>query len=481
MATQLWTGSPYVVWNSQPRFAFRGMYDYSTQWTVLKVGLFIADAVVIAASLFLAYQLRISSGILYYNPPAIDTNYGMVTVVAVPIWLALFAVFGLYRPDNLLGGLVEYRHAAKACMVGVVALVVLSFLSRELVEVSRLWLVFSGLFSVALVFASRYAIRHFVYRLRRSGNWLTARVLITGANAQGVAMARQWAGNPNSGMQVVGFLDDFKPQGTAVLGDLKVLGPVSSLMHTVRVVGANEVVVVPNAVAWETFEELIAQARQAEGFILRISPGFYELLPTGVAVTNKSFVPLFTINENRIVGMDAILKKALDYGVALPLSLITLPAAVIIALVLKRSRPSKPVLLRMRAVGQSGKDFTLWKFNVEQPEADGAIHPWIYRFGLDKLPQLANVLMGQMSLVGTRPVVLDADESDSDRGANTRAMQPGVVGPWAVNELWTSSDEMRDDMYYVRNWTIGLDLQILFQVVLTLFGIGRRVRPANTL
>jgi FlaA1/EpsC-like NDP-sugar epimerase len=103
-------------------------------------------------------------------------------------------------------------------------------------------------------------------------------------------------------MQVVGFVDDFKPMGTPVVNNLKVIGRPTSLYELVRQTGANEVVVVPNAVAWETFEEIIARANVQDGYTLRLSPGFYEMLTTSVTVTNKTFVPLLKINETRLVG-----------------------------------------------------------------------------------------------------------------------------------------------------------------------------------
>jgi lipopolysaccharide/colanic/teichoic acid biosynthesis glycosyltransferase len=360
------------------------------------------------------------------------------------------------------------------------------------VEVSRGWLLLSWLLSCGLVGLERFMVRRAAYALRSRG-WFTARVLIVGANDQGIAIARQWSQSPTSGMQVVGFVDDFKPMGTPVVNSLKVIGRPTSLHDLVRQTGANEVVVVPNAVAWETFEEIIARANVQNGYTLRLSPGFYELLTTSVTVTNKTFVPLLTINETRLVGVDAVLKSLLDYGLGVPMLIGTLPVMALIALGLRLSRRDKPVLVRYRTLGQSGTTFEMCKFNtrieavsrlagssraaIPIPPGVSWLDRTLYRRGLDKLPQLFNVMMGQMSLVGPRPRIVE-DKTDARAALNLQTVKPGMIGPWTLPGACSSGDETQDELYYVRNWTIWLDLHVLFRAVLKGFATGWLARPA---
>ncbi|MBM4457724.1 MAG: hypothetical protein FJ011_08175 [Chloroflexi bacterium] len=478
---------------------------YDRQWAILIGALLILDALVVYGSLSLAYIVRISSGLLAYSSTHDPVAYRWFTVASIPVWLAIFALLGLYRRDNLLGGLHEYQQALGACTSGIIVIIMVTFFWRDEVQISRGWLLLAWGLSCFLLVAERFLARRAAYLLRRRG-WLTARVLIAGATDQGCAIARQWLRNPTSGMAVVGFVDDFKPVGAPVADGLQVLGRPSALDTLVRQTGAHEVVVVSNAVAWETFEEIIARATARNGYTVRLSPGYYETLATGVVVTNKTFVPLFTVDQARLVGVDTLLKRLLDYGLSVPLTLLAAPFLALMALGLRLSRPG-PVLDRYAAVGQGGAVFTMYKFcdsvawaadgeslssppppfpPREEPvpslrsgqalslskEGPGGSGSWLERFlarsGLDKLPQLFNVLAGQMSIVGPRPRVLGAAGDEPRTAANFQTVRPGIIGPWVVSAAWASGDEAQDELYYVRNWTIWLDLQILIQTILSL-------------
>jgi lipopolysaccharide/colanic/teichoic acid biosynthesis glycosyltransferase len=468
-----------------------GASRYDRQWKLLTWVLLALDLLSVLGSLVLAYALRISSKLLAYNGPQQNADvYRILAFVSVPVWLAVFVMIGLYKRDILLGGVAEYQRVVRACTAGIMAFIVLSFMWHD-AEISRGWLLLSWGLSCGLVSLERFAVRRVAYALRLRG-WFTARVLVVGANDQGIAIARQWSQSPISGMQVIGFVDDFKPMGTPVVNNLKVIGRPTSLCELVRNTGANEVVVVPNAVAWETFEEIIAQANVQNGYALRLSPGFYELLTTSVTVTNKTFVPLLTINETRLVGVDAVLKSLLDYGLGLPMLIVTLPVMALIALGLKLNRRDAPVLTRYQTMGQSGATFEMLKFNtriesvaklaglirvaVPFPASVTRLERTLYRRGLDKLPQLFNVVAGQMSLVGPRPRVVE-DETDARATRNLLTVKPGMMGPWTMPGVCSSGDETQDELYYVRNWTIWLDLYVLFQALFKGFVAGWLVRP----
>ena len=466
--------------------------NYDWQWGSLIGVLLILDSASVLGSLVLAYTLRISSGLLNYSGPQNEQVYRVLVWMSVPIWLALFAMMGLYRRDTLLGGVGEYQRVVRACTAGVMAFIVLSFLWHD-IEISRGWLSISWVLACVLVGVERFMVRRAAYSLRSRG-WFTARVLVVGANDQGIAIACQWSQSPTSGMQVVGFLDDFKPMGTPVVNSLKVIGRPTALDELARQTGANEVVVVPNAVAWETFEEIIARANVQNGYALRLSPGFYELLTTSVTVTNKAFVPLLTINETRLVGVDAVLKSLLDYGLGLAMLIVALPVMGVIALRLKLNRRDKPVLAHYQTIGQCGATFKMFKFNtridsviraIGQSRATAPIPPGVsrlerllYRRGLDKLPQLFNVLAGQMSLIGPRPRVVD-DQADAQQVQNLQTVKPGMLGPWTLPDSCSSGDEIQDELYYVRNWTIWLDLHVLFRAVLNGISAGGLARPTT--
>ncbi len=448
--------------------------SYRKQWVILIAGLAVVDALAVLASLSLAYLVRITSGLLAYYAAYDPAAYRIFLLASVPIWLTIFAFMGLYRADGLLGGLEEYRAVLRGCVGGVLAIIVLSFFMGETVVLSRGWLLVALGFSTLLVGGGRFAVRRLAYALQRRG-WLTARALIVGANDQGIAMAEQWLRTPTSGMAVVGFLDDFKPIGTRVIDGLEVLGRPTALDAVAHRVDAQEVVIVSGAVAWESFQEILGRPLRRNGYIVRLSPGFYATLGTGVVVNNKSFVPLLTVSETRLTGLDVALKCVVDYSLGLIFLIPALPAMAVIAAGLKRAAPGEPLLDRHRMLGLGKTPFVMWKFH--SPGRDAS--PLLLRTGLDKLPQLFNVLAGQMSLVGPRPRAAGAEPEDPCGAQNLHTVKPGIIGPWTIDAVWLSGDERQDELYYVRNWTVWLDLQVIFQTLPPWLKLGRRQKASD--
>lgn len=440
------------------------------QWWVLIAVLLVLDALCIVGSLTLAYIIRLD-GILPYAHQTNDDVYRAIVVVAVPLFLGCFALLGLYQRDNLLGGVVEYKQVVKGCAGGVMLLVAYTVFARVPdFEVSRLWLILSLVLSIIMVGSMRFFVRHSVYKMRTFG-WLNSRVLIVGANDQGVAIAEQWLSSPASGMQVLGFLDDFKSVGTQVIGNVKVLGRPSALNDISKSLQVDEIVVVSSAVAWESFGELVTRAGAEKGYTLRLSPGFYEMLTTGVAVTNKTFVPLLTINETRIVGIDAVLKAIEDYGLGILTMVLTMPFTLLFGLMLKLRHPGRPALMRSTVIGQGGQPFGLLRFNTA-PDGKGrrGFERWLRVTGLNKLPQLLNVLGGEMSLVGPRPRNGYDHSIDVHANHNLQAVKPGVVGPWLRHDHLMSPSMLHDELNYIRKWQIWLDLPILIQAAFATLG-----------
>jgi lipopolysaccharide/colanic/teichoic acid biosynthesis glycosyltransferase len=267
-------------------------------------------------------------------------------------------------------------------------------------------------------------------------------------------------------MQVVGFVDDFKPVGAPVTDDLHVLGRPSALHEIARQTGAHEVIVISGAVAWETFEELIGQTTQRNGYTVRLSPGFYELLSTGVAVTSKSFVPLLTVDASRLVGADALLKGVLDSILGLLALLLCSP----LLLGLTAARLAwrvQPPWRGERALGRHGQPFTRHRL-APRPGCSPSADP------LSRLPELLDVLTGKLSLVGPRPRLVDEAPVDPLVAGMLQSVKPGVLGPWLVSEPVSAEQELRDELHYIRNWTIWLDVQIFVQTPLQALRAARR-------
>jgi lipopolysaccharide/colanic/teichoic acid biosynthesis glycosyltransferase len=336
---------------------------------------------------------------------------------------------------------------ATGCSYGLLLMIV----AASLAGVSGLdlrWLFAGWVGSILTAGGGRFLMRRVVRAMRRQGH-LMARALIVGADEQGRTIARQLRSEVDSGLRVLGFVDDFLPRGTVVEGPLAVLGHPGVLPALVQEQEVSEIVVVPGAMAWESFQSVLEQMTLGGGPRIRLSPGYYDLLATTPRVAHRNFVPLFVVDSARLSGFDALLKALLDYGAGAALFVATLPLAA--ALLLRR-----PALVTHHYVGIGGRPFRAQTFAAEP---DGVLAA----SGLDRLPLLWAVLAGRMSLVGPRPIPADARGRYGRWLPSLASVRPGVTGPWAVVPVAGLEEEMRAVLYYIRNWTIWLDVQILAQ------------------
>ncbi|MCL4486885.1 MAG: sugar transferase [Chloroflexi bacterium] len=444
----------------------------SRETLLLRASWLLGDAAAIYLALNFAFNVRYNIDWI----PLIDRltpiteRYAIMIPASVFLWLILFAVNGLYDPRYLLSGLAEYGKVVSGCTLGILVLIVLSFVEPNL-SVSRSWLVFSWFSSILFVSAVRFAIRRGVQMLRARGRMLR-RAVIVGANEHAQTIARQLSPATASGVQVVGFLDDYLPRDTRVVDDLRILDRPAALARVAVDLHVAEAIVVQGAIAWESFMEIITQSTLAlDGLEIKLSPGFYEIMATGVRLSHDGFVPLLALEKNRITGFDALLKALLDYSVGLVALIVLSPVMALIALVV-RLIVRGSIVESYEVLGVREKPFTTWKFKTRSEEMkDHVLGYPLYRSGLDKLPQVFNVLRGEMSLVGPRPIPTYRAQVYHEMLPTLLTVRPGLTGPWVVDGAAVDSleAEIRLDLYYIRNWTIWLDLQIILQTVLRLF------------
>lgn len=412
---------------------------------LLLASLLLADTLGLLLALNLAHGFTIT-------PAPLQGPYWWAALLGLGPWLVAFAALRLYDLDTVLEDSQEYATVATGCTYGLILLVVVSTLART-AELSLTWLLAAWPLSILGVSAGRFLMRRIVRAVRRRGH-LMAAALIVGADEQGRAIARQLKSEADSGLRVRGFADDFLPSGTVIEAGLTVLGHPSQLPELVAQHHIAEVIVVPGALAWESLQQILGQITLQNGPRIRLSPGYYDLLATTPRVAHRNFVPLFIVDAARLRGFDALLKFGLDYGLGGLLALLTLP--LIAALALTQGRAA---WVTADYVGIGGRLFRAQLLRATPGH-------WLAVTGIYRLPLLWAVLSGQMSLVGPRPVPASERERYARWLPSLASVRPGVTGPWAVVPVAGLEEEMRAATYYIRNWTIWLDLQILVQTVL---------------
>ena len=457
-------------------------------WWMVALGLGAVDTLSLLAAFAVAYFVRFGASLPFFRdaPSKLDF-YVSVIGWALPIWLVIFFVCHLYDVRILFAGFREYTRVAVACSVGTLAIIVISFF-YELETMARAWLVLVWAGSIAAVWVGRFLFRRLVWGLRSRGH-LRRPTIVIGANEEGRALTAQLMASTAAGAEILGFVDC----GTA--GDLRqadgppILGGLSDLEHLVELYAVEDLVIATTAVSRQDLLDLYSTFGHDERVQLRLSSGLFEILTTGIQVQDVGGIPLMSVHRVRITGLDAILKAALDFAVASIGLLVLSPLLLVLAVVVRLDTPG-PILFRRRVLGRNGRQFDAFKFRTmiydrrvrreTSPFADRrgvvktAHDPRVTRTGkflrrtsLDELPQLINVLRGEMSLVGPRMINPDEVDRFGKWRLNLLTVKPGITGPWQVRGRATLpyEERVRLNMEYIRDYSIWRDLEILLRTV----------------
>lgn len=433
-------------------------------WRLLRLGIVTGDALATAAGYSLATGVRFGFDALQPNGPGWPVYPSLIAGVSV-LTIVLGWQLGLYRQWALLGGHRVYPLLLTVATYGVVAVIILSYFVQASPFVVREWLVGSWGLTLALLALSRLLGRRIVARSRRLGH-LIRRVLIVGANQQGIAVASQLNNPALHGTEVIGFLDDYQRPGTDVLAGLKVVGHPGAVLERARELGADEVVIIAGALAWDSQRMLAELVTRPDAPVeARISPTYYDLLTTSAELSEIAYVPMLTLHRTRLSGLNAFSKNVVDRILAGSLLLALIPAW--INWWLRARVRGIPMLAREPVLGLEGKPFDVFALNPSLTASPV----------LARLPALWNVWRQQLSLVGPRPIHATEVPTHERWLSNLFAMRPGLSGFWRLRGDRLPFDErVALDLYYVRNYTPNLDLQILFHTTRQLLrrGLGRQ-------
>jgi exopolysaccharide biosynthesis polyprenyl glycosylphosphotransferase len=455
------------------------------------VVLLVTDALMLLIAFELAYFLRFMTDIpIFHQGVSSVEHYTWLVLILIPVWLTLFALLQLYDFHLLLSGASEYVRALNGCTSGMMLVVVVSFVIPEFI-IARGWLILAWLLSSLLVCTNRWFWRRLAQAMRHRG-WFVTPAVIIGTNAEAVSLAAQLRESFYSGFNIVGFIEESDAPITeqtppALLG-LPVLGTLATLPTVLHQKGVEEVIIAASALTRPQLLGTTLQLSAMPTVNMALSSGLYEIFTTGVRVSTRNAVPLLRLNRLRLTPAELILKTFLDYTIVLFGAILLLPLVGIIALLIKLDSPG-PVFYRRRVLGIGGRSFDAFKFRTMFTNGDEILaqHPelqaelqanhklkhdpritnvggWLRRTSLDEVPQFFNVLLGQMSLVGPRMITSAEAAMYGVMKQNLLTVKPGITGLWQVSGRsdLTYEDRVRIDMHYIRNYSIWLDLQIIF-------------------
>ncbi|MBC7236505.1 MAG: sugar transferase, partial [Chloroflexi bacterium] len=457
----------------------------------LVMALVLTDLLAISCGLWGAYLIRFHSGIpIFDQVEPIFPIYRSIFIYLPFVSLLIFICFGLYNFGSIFGGTEEYSKIFYASTCTMMIMIVAGFINTKLI-IARGWLLTAWIATIFSVTLGRFLLRRFVYALRRRGH-LVKNAIVVGANEEALAIAEQLAASPTAGLRLVGFLDNERPLNTELRAGLPpVMGSIDDLERLVRYKEVREIILVSSAISREQLLEIFQRFGTSKDVSIRLTSGLYEIITTGVRVKEFGYVPLLSIDQVRLTGLDAFLKACLDYSIALVGLILATPLLLLIALLVKISSPG-PVLYRRRVLGLGGETFDAYKFRTMVVNADELLaqnpvwkqeyeqnfklrnDPRVTRIGailrkasLDELPQLLNVLRGEMSLVGPRMITPEEHKRYHKWGMNLLTVKPGITGLWQVSGRADIPYQERVllDMHYIRNYSIWMDIRLLLQTV----------------
>jgi len=445
------------------------------------IGLLVGDLILTAVALLVAnlVRYRVSLGLV---PDLVYVTPGIVLLV-VTIWAVVFSIWGAYDKVNLHHSGTEFRTTFFAVTFSLFTLAA-CFYFLKIQNFSRLLFLYFYIIDVAVVAAFRLAMRNVFTRMRLPG-YGRRRVLIVGISPEARQLVDQVQGWAD--YEVVGFVDD-RSESTQAIGvpclgeladcpDLVAKHSVDEVMITVGRHRANLASLVP--------------ALQRHGVRIRFIPDLLDILTVHTAIENLRGIPLVTIREPPISGINAIMKRIVDLCGATACLIICSPLMAVISVLIKLDSPG-PVFFIQERAGQYGHRFAMWKFRtmvagaekqlpqlvdiqkLEQPVFKLKEDPrvtrighWLRRTSLDELPQLINVLRGEMSLVGPRPEQVDLVEHYDAWQAQRLLVKPGITGSMQVSGRGDLSldERVKLDLAYIENYSLWEDVRLLLKTI----------------
>ncbi len=312
-----------------------------------------------------------------------------------------------------------------------------------------------------------------------------------GAGEEAHALYSQLSQWRSSGIYVIGFIDVHLPSAGQTREDVPILGGLGDLEQVVKSEKVTDVIIASEGLTRKQLLLVYQSVAWNPDIKVRLSSGLFELLSTGMRVKELAFVPLIELEKARITGYYAKIKAIEDFVLALIFLVILSPAFLVIAILIRKDSPG-PVFYRHRVLGLHKRPFEALKFRTMYQNANEIIEAnpelkeqftqnfklkndprvthlgsFLRKYSIDELPQLINVIMGQMSLVGPRFICPDELEKYGKWSTNLFTVKPGMTGFWQTTGRSDVSYEerVRSDMYYIRNWTVWLDIYYLIRTI----------------
>ncbi|MDY6794804.1 MAG: sugar transferase [Actinomycetota bacterium] len=457
------------------------------------------DLMAILGATWLAYWLRFENGFMVssFPPQSVPAfnNLAFALIAWSPFLLLSLKLCGMYNTRTRLRTLDKIPRIFGAVNAYIISFLLISFL-LDIPVMARGYIVFFWGLCVLFILAGR-TILLFLLSMAGISDTIIRNTLIVGSGNVGKDVARKLIKHNAFGLNPVGFVDDdplYTKFEEPELRNLRVLGGLKDIYPILKDFEVEKVVIAFSNTTSEQLLDLTSKCNEM-GVECSIVPRLFEVITNEIMVNEIGGIPLVRLREKKIEGINHVLKTIEDYVLGTVILLFALPLLIATSIAIKLDSPG-PVFFRQKRMGKNGKCFNCLKFrsmveNAEDlqgeimnlNEAEGPLFKirkdpritrvgkWIRKSSLDELPQIFNVLAGQMSLVGPRPPIPEEVIQYKEWHKQRLNVRPGITGLWQVNGRSNSPyDEMiKYDLYYIERWSLWLDVKIMLRTVSAVF------------
>ncbi len=443
----------------------------------LKVVLIFLDALAISAGWVFSYFIRDWLSGVFGKQINTFSVYLEALPLVVILWIIGNASFGLYQRIKSKTGFEELTKILKADFMGLLILMAMAFLFKGY-DFGRSVVLLTGVTNLIFLSFGRWAFRRYERLLIKKGEGVT-RALIIGAGTTGIRALQKITDNPDIGYKVAGFLDDDPLKQGQDIGKIQVLGPLSSLREIVEKYSIDEMIFAIPSLPHQRILKLIMDVDDLD-LTVRVVSDLFGVLAHETNIDLIEDFPIFDLKGGKAGPFYDISKRIFDLTIAILGLIISLPIWIFIAIAIKFDSRG-PVIFKQERVGKNGEIFTMYKFRTmykETPKFSYApsdkndprithVGRFLRSTSLDELPQLLNVVKGEMSIVGPRPEMPFIVEQYEDWQRKRLEVLPGITGLWQIlgRKDLPLHENLEYDFYYIKNRSFWLDISIILKTI----------------
>lgn len=453
--------------------------------------LIITDLCAVVVAVYGAQLVRFGTGgaeleVLRRDEPLLVLSYTVFSAVLVVAWMAMLSYFGT-RDYKLIGnGSTEYKRITDASIRLFGVLAIIAFLAQ--LQIARMYLLIALPVGLFLLLLGRWVWRNWLIRVRESGAY-SHLAIVMGERGKSEHVASQMARAAGTGIRIVGATTTDGRKSAELIPGVPVLGELADTIEVLDRCEADTLILTGADVITPLEMRRIGWDLEARGVNLVVAPALTDVAGPRIHATPVAGLPLIHVDYPEFEGRKYVTKRAFDIVIASLLIVLLSPVFLILTIMVRRDTPG-PAFFGQERVGLRGRRFRMLKFRsmvqdaedllpslLDRSDGNGVLFKMkadprvtkvgavLRRYSLDELPQLLNVLRGDMSLVGPRPP-LPAEVARYEQWVHRRLqVKPGITGLWQTEGRSSLSwdDSVRLDLYYVENWSITGDVIILYR------------------